>query len=237
MLNRSDQPNQNRRARRAAAKPASAAVPTLYPRRATIMDAILPMMTAKRSIDMAREADAARIVHLWGLACTDAKPTVRVAHTVIDLDSTLVGSPIIDAAGRLLLRLGGRDVWGFGLACQMHGELFTDTGTPRGAVPDEVLSAMDGGPLEDRPAAEKLCAAMVYDARGRAYHSIMSLHMPELGRTSWLENTLENKASINAWIGRYYAGVPSAHAWAAAITQDAARNRAVLQRLHGPKTV
>jgi hypothetical protein len=212
--------------------------PKVYPRPATIMEAILPMMMAKRSIDMVREASAARTVHLWGLASTDAKPATGVAYTVVNLDSGPLGSPIIDAAEGLLIRLGGRQVWGFGLACWMVGELFTgDDAVPNGGVPDEVLRAMAGGPLKDRPTAEQLCAAMGFDARGRAYHSIRSLHMPELGETSWQENTLENDASTDAWIGRYYAGAPSAHAWAAAITRDAARNRSVLQRLRGPKAV
>ncbi|ATL72524.1 hypothetical protein CRH09_39835 (plasmid) [Nocardia terpenica] len=197
------------------------------------MDAILPAMMAKRSIDMVRDASAARTVHLWGLACTDANTASGVAYTVVDLDSDPVKSPILNAAAGLINRLPGRQLWGFGLACWMVGELFTGNGE----VPEGALRAMAEGRMKDRPTADELCAAMVFDARGRSYNAVMYVHMPELGVTSWHDDTLEDSASIDEWIGRFDAGVVSAHVWAAAITQDATRNRAVLQRLRRPKAV
>jgi len=231
VLNRSDQPHQNRRARRAARKHAPIEPTLSYPRRTTIMNTILPAMMAKRSIDMVRDASAARTVHLWGLACTDANTASGVAYTVVDLDSDPMQSPIIDAAAGLVNRLASRQLWGFGLACWMVGEMFTGNG----GVPEEMLRAMAGGPMKDRPTADELCAAMVFDARGRSYNAVKYVHMPELGVTSWQDNTLKDSASVDAWIGRFDAGVVSAHVWAAAITQDATGNRTVLQRLrpHG----
>ena len=58
---------------------------------------------------------------------------------------------------------------------------------------------MDGGPLKDRPTADDFCVAMVFDARGWAYCSLKSLHMPELGVTKWQENTL---TCADAWAAR-----------------------------------
>lgn len=188
------------------------------------MDAVLPMMMSK-GIDIVRTANAARTVHLWGLACTDGKPASGAVHSVIDLDSVQIGSPIMDAAKGLRIRLDGRAIWGFGLCCPMVGELFAGDGS---GMPEEVVRAMDGGPLKDRLTADDFCVAMAFDARGWAYCSLKSLHMPELGVTNWQENTL---ASVDTWVGRYYDGVPSAHAWAAAITQSPKRNRWVLNRL------
>lgn len=190
------------------------------------MDAIVPMMMSK-GIDMVRE-NGARTAHLWGLACTDGKPSSGVAKSVIDLASVQLRSPIMDAAEGLRVRLKDRSIWGFGLCCSMVGEFFTGDA---GRVPEEVRRAMDGGPLKDRPTADDFCVAMVFDARGWAYCSLKSLHMPELGVTKWQENTL---TCADAWAARYYDGVPSAHAWAAAITQNPNRNRWVLDRLRGP---
>lgn len=227
MPNRSDQPHRNRRARRATRKRAPVEPTPSYPRRTTIMDTILPAMLAKRSIDMVRDARAPRTVDLWGLACTDVNIATGVAYTVVDLDSDPVKSPILDAAAALINRLVGRQLWGFGLACWMVGEMFTGNG----AVPEEMLRAMAGRPMKDRPTADELCAAMVFDARGRSYNAAKYVHMPELGATSWQDNPLEDSTSIDTRIARFDAGLMSAHVWAAAITQDPTRNRAVIRRL------
>jgi hypothetical protein len=189
-------------------------------------------MMATHSIDTC-DASAARTVHLWGLGCTDADTAAGVAHTVVDLDSDPMKSPILDAAEGLIARLPRR-LWGFGLASPMVGELFTGND---GGVPEDVRRAMDGGPLKDRPTADDLCAAMVFDARGWSYNAVTYMHMPQLGATSWHDDTLADSASIDGWIDRFDAGVPSAHAWAAAIMRDAAGNRSVLQRFRGPKAV
>ena len=63
----------------------------------------------------------------------------------------------------------------------------------------------------------------------------MYAHLPELGLTGWHEDTLEDSASTGEWIRRFEAGVVSAHVWAAAVTQDPTRNRAVVHRLRATR--
>ncbi|WP_280404550.1 hypothetical protein [Nocardia brasiliensis] len=230
MGKRRNQLHNNRRARRAARKRASTSTTNetrRYPRRSTIMDAILPAMMAKRSIDMLRDASATQTVHLWGLACTDDDPASDVAYTVVDLGPAALRSPILDAAAGLINQLPGRQFWGFGLACWMMGELFSGAD----GIPVDALRAMTDGPMKDRPTADELCAAMVFDARGHSYNAVMYVHMPELGITSWHHDTLESGASTDEWARRFDAGVVSAHVWAAAISQDVNGNRVVLKRL------
>ncbi|WP_216898404.1 hypothetical protein [Nocardia alni] len=204
----------------------------IYPSRTTILDTIVPMMLARRTTDTARSADGACTAHLWGLACTAANTASGLACTVVDLDTRqVVGSPILAAAEGLLARLAGRRLRGFGLASSVRGELLTSIGD---ASEEETVRAVAEGSLKDRPTADDSCAAMVFDSRGRLYMSVKYTHMAELGVTSWEGNTLEDSASIDTWIDRLEAGIPSAHTWALAMTQDHTRNRAVLQRINQP---
>ncbi len=97
----SNQPYYNRRARRAARKRTPAGDRPRYPRRSMILEVILPAMMAERSIDMVRDVSAARTVHLWGLACTDSDTAANVTHTVVDLDSDPLKSPILGRRRRI----------------------------------------------------------------------------------------------------------------------------------------
>jgi hypothetical protein len=202
----------------------------IYPGPAVITNAIIPAMMARRSADTARDVRAARTAHLWALACTTADTTSGTAYTVVDLDADVVGSPILAAAEELIVRLAGRQIWGFGLVRWTRGELFTSAG----GMPEELLRALAERSLGDRPSADDLCAATVFDSRGRSYNAVTYRHLPDLGVIGWQENTLMDSASIDAWVDRFGAGVVPAHAWVLAMAQERDRNRSVLQRINQP---
>ncbi|WP_433525633.1 hypothetical protein ACQPZ2_12210 [Nocardia pseudovaccinii] len=95
--------------------------------------------------------------------------------------------------------------------------------------PFDVYAA--AGRLRERPTADEICAATIFDACGREYTSALYIHMPELGPTVWESNTLDGTDSIRAWIDRFDEGTVSAHVWVATIALDPDRNRNVLNRL------
>jgi hypothetical protein len=220
--------NLNRAARRArreaeARDPERPAPPA--PNRALI-DRLLPRMIDTRGADRPGDPRAARTVHIWALAALGTE------YAVLDpavLDADLPGSPIVAATQRLMTQLPEHGVWGFGIACWLVGELFSQADSSNAAIPDEVRAAMNSRSLQDRPSAETYCAAMIFDSRGRSYNAIRPLYIPELGAITWQQKTL-NRASTDDWIRRFDAGAPSAHVWAAATALNAA-NRAVLKRL------
>lgn len=202
----------------------------IYPGHAVIMDAIIPAMMGRYSFDTAHDAHPAHTAHLWALACTVADTTSGSAYAVVDLDADVVGSPILAAAEDLIVQLAGRRIWGFGLVRWTRGELFASDG----GVPDELLRALNTQSMADRPGADELCAATVFDSRGRSYNAVQYKHLPDLGMVGWRENTLKNSTAVDTWIGRFEAGVVPAHAWVLAIAQERDRNRSVLQRINQP---
>ena len=196
-----------------------------YPRRSTL-DVILPAMMAKRCAEMAHNPKAAKSVHLWGFAAVDNVSTHDIGYLPVDLDAGTTGSPILDAAGQLISRIPGR-LWGFGLSYWAIGELLSGSES----IPEDLLADAAAGRLRERPTADEICAATIFDARGREYTSALYIHMPELGPTTWESNTLDGADSSRAWIDRFDEGIVSAHVWAAAIALDPGRNRNVLSRL------
>ncbi|WP_157110887.1 hypothetical protein [Nocardia anaemiae] len=196
-----------------------------YPRRSTL-EVILPAMMAKRCAEIAHDPKAAKSVHLWGFAAVDNESTHDIGYLPVDLDTKTEESPILDAAGQLISRIPGR-LWGFGLSYWAIGELLTGTES----IPEDLLADAVAGRLRERPTADEICAATIFDARGHEYTSALYIHMPELGTTAWESNTLDGAESIRAWIDRFDLGVVSAHVWAAAIALDPDRNRNVLSRL------
>ncbi|WP_330228881.1 hypothetical protein OHA40_22625 [Nocardia sp. NBC_00508] len=195
-----------------------------YPPSATV-DAILATMMAERSADTA--APDADTIHFWGFACADHPTTQEAAHTAIVVDPDAERSPILDAAEWLIRRFPGR-LWGFGLAYRTIGEMFTGPG----GVPQDAIQAAMTGRLHERPAADEVCAATIFDARGFTYTSLTYAHLPELGPTpTWVGDTRTNTES---WIELFDRRVVAAHAWAAAITLDPDANHAAIARLRMP---
>lgn len=194
--------------------------PTIrYPPRATI-DAMLAAMLAER------RADAADIdtVHFWGFARTENPTAHDAAHLPITLDPEAERSPILDSAEWLIRRFTSR-IWGFGFAYLTVGELFTDS------VPQDAIQAARAGRLSERPTADPVCAATIFDARARAYTSLTYTHLPELGPApTWVSDTRE---STDAWVALFDQRAVAAHVWAAAITLDPSGNRAAIARLRG----
>ncbi|WP_028478996.1 hypothetical protein [Nocardia sp. CNY236] len=192
-----------------------------YPPRVAI-DAILTTMMSERRADPA--GSNADILHFWGFARTDSPTTHDMAHTTIVLDADAERSPILESAQWLMQRLSGR-LWGFGLAYWTVGEMFTG----RDGVPREAIDAAIAGQLLERAGAHEVCAATIFDARGRSYTSMTYAHLPELGQSP--TGVDDTRGCVDTWIDLFDRRAATAHAWAAAITLDPDGNRATLARL------
>ncbi|WP_039800297.1 hypothetical protein [Nocardia araoensis] len=175
-----------------------------------------------------RRADAADpdTVHFWGFARTGDAAAHDAAHTPIVLDPDAERSPILDSAEWLIRRFPGR-LWAFGLAYLTVGEMFTG---PHG-VPHEAIQAAAAGRLADRATADSICAATIFDARGRTYTSLTYTHLPELGPTPTCVG--DTREHTDTWIALFDQRAVAAHVWAAAITLDPSANRAAMARLRG----
>ncbi len=190
-----------------------------YPPRATI-DAILTAMMAERRADAADSGT----IHFWGFARTENSAAQDAAHTPIVLDPHAERSPVLDSAEWLIRRFAGR-MWGFGLAYLTVGEMFTGAE----GVPRDAIQAAAAGRMSERATADPMCAATIFDARGRAYTSLTYIHLPELGATpTWVKDT---RRSIDTWITLFDQRAVAAHVWAAAITLDPHANHAAIARL------
>ncbi|MGY1875002.1 hypothetical protein [Nocardia gipuzkoensis] len=173
-----------------------------------------------------RRADAADTdtVHFWGFARTENFAAQDAAHTPIVLDPHAERSPVLDSAEWLIRRFAGR-MWGFGLAYLTVGEMFTRAE----GVPRDAIRAAAAGRMSERATADPMCAATIFDARGRAYTSLTYIHLPELGATpTWVKDT---RRSIDTWITLFDQRAVAAHVWAAAITLDPHANHAAIARL------
>ncbi|WP_194817964.1 hypothetical protein [Nocardia sp. XZ_19_385] len=196
-----------------------------YPPRSEI-DRILPILMAKRIFARVEEPPELKLVHLWALASDDTADQ-HLAWLPVDLDVAADGpSPILRAAEQLSLQSPTR-LWGFGLAYCSVGELFLG---PEGPPQDAVHAAYEGR-LRERHTADDICAATIFDARGRAFNCAIYTHMPELGPTNWDDNTLKAAKQTQTWIRHFHLGVISAHVWVAALALDPDRNRNLLKRL------
>ncbi|MGY2031687.1 hypothetical protein [Nocardia gipuzkoensis] len=173
-----------------------------------------------------RRADAAdtNTVHFWGFARTENFAAQDAAHTPIVLDPHAERSPVLDSAEWLIRRFSGR-MWGFGLAYLTVSEMFTGAE----GVPRDAIRAAAAGRMSERATADPMCAATIFDARGRVYTSLTYLHLPELGATpTWVKDT---RRSVDTWITLFDQRAVAAHVWAAAITLDPHANRAAIARL------
>ncbi|WP_406281664.1 hypothetical protein OH799_17415 [Nocardia sp. NBC_00881] len=166
-------------------------------------------------------------IHFWGFAGADNLVTQEMAHTAIVLDPDAERSPILDSAEWLMRRLPGR-LWGFGLAYRTVGEMFSGSD----GVPEDAIQAARAGRLNERAGADEMCAATIFDARGRSYTALTYAHLPDLGPTpTWVNDT---RKSTDTWIALFDQRAVAAHVWAAAITLDPDGNHATIARLRTP---
>ncbi len=190
-----------------------------YPPRATIDSMLTTMMTERRA--GAADTDT---VHFWGFAHTESRAAHDAAHVPIVLDPDAERSPILDSAEWLIRRFTRR-LWGFGLAYLTVGEMFTGAD----GVPPDAIQAAKTGRLSERATSDPVCAATIFDARGRAYTSLTYIHLPELGPTpTWVTDTRE---STDTWVALFDQRAVAAHVWAAAITLDPDANHTAISRL------
>ncbi|MEV6258207.1 hypothetical protein ACIHAX_09025 [Nocardia sp. NPDC051929] len=208
-------PDRRNRPQDKSRKPTSSAI--RYPPSATI-DSLLAAMLAERRADAA-DSDT---VHFWGFARTGSATAHDAAHTQIVLDPDAERSPVLDSAEWLIRRFTGR-VWAFGLAYLTVGEIFTS--------PHEAMQAAAAGRSSERATADPICAATIFDARGRTYTSLTYTHLPELGPTP--TSVGDTRRCTDAWIALFDQRAVAAHVWAAAITLDPSANHAAIARLRG----
>ncbi|MBF6330215.1 hypothetical protein [Nocardia transvalensis] len=193
-----------------------------YPERA-IIDSLLPAMVERRSAVLTA---APALVHVWGFTGTGGAEEINAAGVTEfspDDAPVVAGSPILEIAARMMTGMGGR-LWGFGLAYRSLAEATVrEVG---GAAQSESTAR-----LQDRPTAEEVWVATIFDARGHEYTQLRYLYLPDLEPIGWDADTLDRRSTIDDWFDRAYRGIVSAHVWAAALALDATRNHTILGQL------
>ncbi|WP_280454175.1 hypothetical protein [Nocardia brasiliensis] len=95
-------------------------------------------------------------------------------------------------------------------------------------MPAEAKVAAALGVLSERPAAERVIGATIYDARGGGHTSYVHVHAPELGAA---HHSFDTRTRESELVAEYVGGSLAAHAWAAALHLDQAANREAIAAL------
>ncbi|GAB2700380.1 hypothetical protein [Nocardia thraciensis] len=114
------------------------------------------------------------------------------------------------------MKHSGIPLWGFGLLFEGYCEEFTPEETASG----EMRRIMLEGRLPDRPMAEEMCNAVIYDARGNEWVALTYRYLPERGISELFTPAME--------ITRPPLGL-SGYLWSAALLLDPANRPRVLE--------
>ncbi|WP_107661196.1 hypothetical protein [Nocardia suismassiliense] len=187
------------------------------------IDAQLAEMMAVRRASFSHERPASKTVHLWCFG-RDQESALHIAHTPADFTGDTERSAIWEMTAQLSARIRSR-AWGFGLAFCAMGELLHDAKS----IPDDLLREVNTDRLRVRPLADLLCAATIFDARGRKFCSAGYIHASERGPTSWQNDTLDGQQTIDTWLSHLRADIVTAQVWAAAVSLSPDQNLAVVR--------
>lgn len=191
---------------------------TIYvPDEQTIEAVLADMLTQRAAATTEGVADC--VVHFWALGDVDGIVPDVFWGEVDPSGCHEDGSPILEYATQSLEHIPG--LWGFGISGVGWVEAFT---SPE-EVPAEAKVAAALGVLSERPNAEQVVGATIYDGRGGAHTSYIGLHTPELGTTHLSFDTYTRTSEL---VADFHGGSLAAHTWAAALHLDKDANRAAL---------
>ncbi|WP_156959840.1 hypothetical protein [Nocardia sp. BMG51109] len=185
----------------------------------TIRSLLITMLAAR-----AQDVSPIHTVHVWGFACSDldAGEGREVGRIVLVPEQIGRTTPVLDWGEQLCRRMPG--TWGFGFAYFGWVEAFD----PEHPIPEDLRRAFDEGRMTERPEAEQVYAAHVFDARGMSYASYLPAHSSGLDVVTDDDDTRDR---VDDMVALFRDGSLCAEVWATALTLDSAGNADVLERL------